>query len=149
MKTCQLAQFAQFSILEKRGLHVNLWKYRLRKIKIEWTSNQSRKYGKGVETGLFPSDSLEYQSYDFDKIAHMKPLYGVKRLHRSSFESYGQFLKKLNKTGTCKVGATSKAQKAQIWNMRRTFSWKTPAFGPPHPPYKNAKCSDITSKDRI
>ena len=34
-----------------------------------------------------------------------------------------------NKTGTSKVGALSKAQKAQIWNMRRTCSWKTPVFG--------------------
>ena len=40
-----------------------------------------------------------------------------------------------NKTGTSKVDAISKAQKAQIWNMRRTFS---PVFGPPPPPYKNA-----------
>ena len=33
--------------------------------------------------------------------------------------------------------------------MRRTFSWKTPVFGPPPPPYKNAYRSDITSKVRI
>ena len=36
---------------------------------------------------FFPSDSLESQSYEFDEIAHLKPLYGVERLHKSSFKS--------------------------------------------------------------
>ena len=36
-------------------------------------ANQSRMFDKGVGLGLFPSDSLEYQSHDFDKVAHMKP----------------------------------------------------------------------------
>ena len=34
--------------------------------------------GKGASSCLFPSDLLESQAYDFDEIAHMKPLYGVK-----------------------------------------------------------------------
>ena len=41
---------------------------------------------KGVGLGLFPSDSLESQPYDFDKIAHIKPLYCVERLHKRSFK---------------------------------------------------------------
>ena len=36
--------------------------------------------GKGVGSGLFPSDSLESQSFDFDKIAHIGPYCGVERL---------------------------------------------------------------------
>ena len=32
--------------------------------------------------GLGPFDSLEFQSYDFVEIAHIKPLYGVERLHK-------------------------------------------------------------------
>ena len=43
--------------------------------------------GKGVGLGLFSSDSLESESYDFDEIAHIKPLYGVERLHKSCFKS--------------------------------------------------------------
>ena len=39
--------------------------------------------GKGVDLGLFPSHSLESQSYDFDEIAHIKPLYGVEGLSTS------------------------------------------------------------------
>ena len=42
--------------------------------------------GKGVGLGLFPFDSLESQSCDSDEIAHIKPLYGVERLHESSFK---------------------------------------------------------------
>ena len=34
---------------------------------------KSRKCGKGVGLGLFPSDSLESQSYHFDKISHIGP----------------------------------------------------------------------------
>ena len=33
--------------------------------------------GKGVGLGLFPSDSLQSQSNEFDEIAQIKPLYGV------------------------------------------------------------------------
>ena len=34
--------------------------------------------GKGVGLSLFLSDSLESQSYDFDEIAHVKPIfYGI------------------------------------------------------------------------
>ena len=33
---------------------------------------------KGVGLGLFPSDSLESQSYEFDEITHKGPPYGVK-----------------------------------------------------------------------
>ena len=43
--------------------------------------------GKGVAIGLSPFDSLESQSYDFDKIAQIKPLYGVERLHKSSLKA--------------------------------------------------------------
>ena len=43
--------------------------------------------GKGVGLGLFPYDSLESQSYEFDEIAHIKPLYDVERLHKSFFKS--------------------------------------------------------------
>ena len=32
---------------------------------------------KGVGLGLFPSDSLESQSYEFDSIAHIGPQYDV------------------------------------------------------------------------
>ena len=39
--------------------------------------NQSRICGKGVGLGLFPSDSLESQSYEFIEIAHIGPYYGV------------------------------------------------------------------------
>ena len=50
---------------------------------------------KGVGLELFPSDSLESLSYDFDEITHMKPFqiahikpsYGVERLHKSPFKS--------------------------------------------------------------
>ena len=42
--------------------------------------------GKVVGLGLFPSDSLENQSLDFDEIAHSRPLYGVERLHKSSLK---------------------------------------------------------------
>ena len=39
--------------------------------------NQSRICGKGVGLGLFPSDSLQSQSYQFIGIAHIGPYYGV------------------------------------------------------------------------
>ena len=35
--------------------------------------NQSRICGKVVGAGLFPSDSLESQSYEIDEIAHKGP----------------------------------------------------------------------------
>ena len=38
--------------------------------------------GQGVGLGLFPSDSLESQSYDFHIIAQTNPLFGVERLHK-------------------------------------------------------------------
>ena len=41
---------------------------------------------KGVGLGLFPSDSLESQSYDFDENVHIKPLHSVERLQKSSFK---------------------------------------------------------------
>ena len=40
-------------------------------------SNQSRICGKGADLGLFPSDSLQPQSYQFIGIAHIGPYYGV------------------------------------------------------------------------
>ena len=40
-------------------------------------SNQSRICGKGVGLGLFPSDSLQSQSYQFIGIAHIGPYYGL------------------------------------------------------------------------
>ena len=43
--------------------------------------NQSRMYGKVIPLGLFPSNLLESQSYDFDEIAHIKPSY-VEKLHK-------------------------------------------------------------------
>ena len=39
--------------------------------------NQSRICGKGVGLGLFPSDSLQSQSYELIEIAHIGPYYGV------------------------------------------------------------------------
>ena len=39
--------------------------------------NQSRTCGKGVGLGLFPSDSLQSQSYESIEIARMGPYYGV------------------------------------------------------------------------
>ena len=36
-------------------------------------NDQSRICGKGVGSDLFPSDSLESQSYVFDEIAHIGP----------------------------------------------------------------------------
>ena len=39
--------------------------------------NQSRICGKGVGLGLFPSDSLQSQSYEFIEFAHIGPYYGV------------------------------------------------------------------------
>ena len=39
--------------------------------------NQSRICGKGVGLGLFPSESLQSQPYEFDEIAHIGPCYGV------------------------------------------------------------------------
>ena len=40
-------------------------------LKLENKSNQSRICGKGVGLGLFPSDSLQSQLYEFIEIAHM------------------------------------------------------------------------------
>ena len=51
--------------------------------------NQSRIVG----LGLLPSDSLESQSYDFDENKHIKPSYGVERLHKSSFKPWRVFEK--------------------------------------------------------
>ena len=45
--------------------------YREKKETIHPIINQSRMCGKGVGLGLFPSDSLKPQSYDFDKIAQI------------------------------------------------------------------------------
>ena len=42
-----------------------------------YIQNQSRICGKGVGLGLFPSDSLQSQSYQFIGIAHIGPYYGV------------------------------------------------------------------------
>ena len=38
-----------------------------------WLKNQSRMCGKGVGSSLFPSDSLESHSYEFDALAHIGP----------------------------------------------------------------------------
>ena len=40
-------------------------------------NDQSRICGKGVGLGLFPSDSLESQSYEFIEVAHIGTYYGV------------------------------------------------------------------------
>ena len=45
--------------------------------------NQSRICGKGVGLALFPSDSLQSQSYQFIGIAHIGPYYGVENDNRS------------------------------------------------------------------
>ena len=59
---------------------------------------QSRICGKGVSLDLFPSDSLQYQSYQFIEIAHIGPYYGEQNDRRNfRFESYEQFYQKLNK----------------------------------------------------
>ena len=57
--------------------------------------NQSRFCGKGVGLGLFPSDSLESQSKDFDVIAHAAAPLGVERLFKILWKSFGQFLRNL------------------------------------------------------
>ena len=49
--------------------------------------SQSRICGKGVGLGLFPSVSLESQSYEIDEISHITLLYDVERLYESSFKS--------------------------------------------------------------
>ena len=41
------------------------------------SKNQIRICGKGVGLGLFPSDSLQSQSYEFIEISHIGPYYGV------------------------------------------------------------------------
>ena len=53
--------------------------------------------GEGVGVGHFPSDSLESQSYDFGKIAHIRPLYGVER-HHKSFSNREEYLRKSEKS---------------------------------------------------
>ena len=45
-------------------------------------NNQSRICGKGVGLGLFPSDSLKSQSFEFIEVAHIGPYYGVKNVCR-------------------------------------------------------------------
>ena len=40
-------------------------------------NDQIRMCGKGVGLVLFPSDSIEFQSNDFDEITYIKPLNGV------------------------------------------------------------------------
>ena len=45
--------------------------------KFQTSINQSPICGKGVGLGLFPSDSLQSQSYEFIEIAHIGPYYGV------------------------------------------------------------------------
>ena len=55
--------------------------------------NQSRMCGRGVGSGLSPSDSLESQSYDFDEIAHIRPIYGVQRLRKASLKPKKVFAK--------------------------------------------------------
>ena len=59
--------------------------------------NQSRICGKEFGLGLFPSDSLQSQLYEFIEIAHIGPYYGVEGLYKYSFESYGQFLRQSKK----------------------------------------------------
>ena len=67
--------------------------------------------GKVVGVGLFLSDSLESQSYDFDvfdEIAHIKPLYGVESLHRS-FSNRKHYLRnsKISKKFSANFGYVS------------------------------------------
>ena len=50
-----------------------LWETYLKAIKLSMFENQSRMCFKEVGLGLFPSDSLVSQSYDFDKIALIGP----------------------------------------------------------------------------
>ena len=49
-------------------------------------SNQSHICGEGVGLGLFPSNSFESQPYNFEERAHIKTLYGIERLHKTSFK---------------------------------------------------------------
>ena len=43
--------------------------------------------GKGVGLSISPSDSLQSQLHDFNEIAHIKPVYDVKRHHKKSLKS--------------------------------------------------------------
>ena len=52
--------------------------------------------GKGVGLGLFPSDSLESQKYDFDEIVHIKP-YMVSEDPIKVLSSRKEYLKKPKK----------------------------------------------------
>ena len=61
----------------------NRWR---KQVSMQRLQSQSRMCGEEVGLGLFPFDSLESQSYDFDKIEHIKHLYGEERLHKSSFK---------------------------------------------------------------
>ena len=46
----------------------------LRNFRRNSSQNQSRICGRGVGSGLFPSESLESQSYEFIEITHKVPL---------------------------------------------------------------------------
>ena len=42
-----------------------------------WTEPEPHMLHEGVGLDLFPSDSLQSQSYEFIEIAHIGPYYGV------------------------------------------------------------------------
>ena len=54
--------------------------------------NQSRRGGKGVGLGLFPSDFLQSQLYEFIEIAHIGPYYGVENDCRKFRSNRMEFL---------------------------------------------------------
>ena len=49
----------------------------IRSSSCQTNEHQSRICGKGVGLGLFPSDSLQCQLYEFTEIAHIGAYYGV------------------------------------------------------------------------
>ena len=50
---------------------------------VDFFINQSRICGKGIGLGLFPSDSLQSQSYQFIGIAHIGPYNSVENDYRN------------------------------------------------------------------
>ena len=61
--------------------------------------NQSRIYGKGVSLGIFPSDSLQSQSYEFIEIAQICTYYGVENNCRNFRSNHmGSFCKNQKKS---------------------------------------------------
>ena len=64
----------------------------------EKKTNQSRICGKGVGLCLFPSDSLQSQSYEFIGSAHIGPYYGVENDCRNFRSNRMEFLQKSKKS---------------------------------------------------